>query len=298
MKQRIQKLLAAAGVASRRAVEEMVLQGRVSVNDQTVTRLPILIEPGVDRVAVDGQRVKLIAAKGKAGSGRSSATGEVTGAAGLAVERVYILLNKPKNVYSTNVAQGVQKLAIDLLPDDVPARVYPVGRLDSQSTGLLLMTNDGELTNRLTHPRYGVAKTYRATVDGFVDDKVIRSLEGAAPVEKAAAGSAVINRRRARIRVIHRSTTRTMLEITVQESTTRDGRNRSVRQMLAHMGHKVRELCRTRFGPLDLGGMPPGSWRLLSREELRALRGIAEDRINRQDAKTPRKKIRGEELGA
>ena len=291
MKQRIQKLLAAAGVASRRAVEEMVLQGRVSVNDQTVTRLPILIEPGVDRVAVDGQRVKLIAAKGKAGSGRSSATGEVTGAAGLAVERVYILLNKPKNVYSTNVAQGVQKLAIDLLPDDVPARVYPVGRLDSQSTGLLLMTNDGELTNRLTHPRYGVAKTYRATVDGFVDDKLLRSLEGGgAATSRPVPPAAGATRRRARIRIVRRSAERTTLEITVQEATTRDGRNRSVRQMLAHMGHKVRELCRIRFGPLELGGMPAGAWRLLSRDEIRKLRSSGEMQINRQEHQDAKEK--------
>ena len=169
MKQRIQKILAAAGVASRRAIEEMVLQGRVSINDRVVTRLPILIEPGVDRISVDGANIRLRGPRGHRETGESVP---------LPVEMVYILLNKPKNVYSTNVAQGVQKLAIDLLPDDVPARVYPVGRLDAQSTGLLLMTNDGELTNRLTHPRYGVAKTYRATVDGFVADKVIRSLEG------------------------------------------------------------------------------------------------------------------------
>jgi pseudouridine synthase len=270
----------------------MVLQGRISVNDQLVSKLPVLIEPGVDRVVVDGQKIRLRAAKPEHGPKRGNATPHATNSAGrLAVELIYILLNKPKNVFSTNVAQGVQKRAIDLLPDDVPARVYPVGRLDSQSTGLLLMTNDGDLTHRLTHPRFGVAKTYRATVDGFVDDKVVRSLEGNAGVaERAKPGAAGINRRRARIRVVHRSAERTMLEITVQESTTRDGRHRSVRQMLAHMGHKVRELCRIRFGPLELGGMPPGAWRLLSRDELRKLRGVTETRNadkppRRQDAK-------------
>jgi len=282
MKQRIQKILAAAGVASRRAIEEMVLQGRVSVNDHVVTRLPILIEPGVDRVSVDGQKIRLRGPRPDRGAGDSPR---------LPVEMVYILLNKPKNVYSTNVAQGVQKLAIDLLPDDVPARVYPVGRLDSQSTGLLLMTNDGELTNRLTHPRYGVAKTYRATVDGFVDDKLLRSLEGGgAATSRPAPPAAGATRRRARIRIVRRSAERTTLEITVQEATTRDGRNRSVRQMLAHMGHKVRELCRIRFGPLELGGMPAGAWRLLSRDEIRKLRASGEMQINRQEHQDAKEK--------
>lgn len=142
MKERIQKVLANAGVASRRNVEEMVLEGRVSVNGKVVTQLPVLVNPERDEVSVDGDVVRL-------GSPQIE-------------KRFYIIMNKPKGVYSTNVAQGEQKRAIDLLPPDLPARVYPVGRLDADSKGLLLLTNDGELTNKLTHPRYGIPKTYRA----------------------------------------------------------------------------------------------------------------------------------------
>src|SRR5688572_19081137 len=132
MKERIQKVLGNAGVASRRAIEEMVLEGRVSVNGRTVTKLPILVDPEKDKVEVDGELIKLKAPQ--------------------LSRRFYILLNKPKDVYSTNVAQGAQVRAIDLLPREFQARVYPVGRLDAESKGLLLLTNDGDLTNRLTHP--------------------------------------------------------------------------------------------------------------------------------------------------
>src|SRR5688572_15411447 len=135
----------------------MIRQGRVAVNGKVRTKLPILIEPGRDKVTVDDEPVKL------AGAG----AGPDARDAGR--PRLYILLNKPKGVYSTNVAQGVQTRAIDLLPPNLPGRVYPVGRLDAESKGLLLLTNDGELTNQLTHPRFGVAKTYRAVVDGYVD---------------------------------------------------------------------------------------------------------------------------------
>src|SRR5687767_13118718 len=161
MKQRIQKVLASAGVASRRNVEQMVRDGRVAVNGRIVTDLPILIEPGVDRVEVDSEPIRLA---------RSQDVGQEQ-------RRLYFLLNKPKGVYSTNVAQGEQTRAIDLLPPDLPGRVYPVGRLDAESKGLLLLTNDGELTNQLTHPRYGVAKTYRAVVDGYVDPAAVQQLE-------------------------------------------------------------------------------------------------------------------------
>src|SRR5436305_3395170 len=157
MKERIQKILANAGVASRRNVEEMVQQGRVAVNGRVMTELPILIDPATDKVSVDDEPVKL------AGKGTE--------------KRVYLLMNKPKGVYSTNVAQGEQTRAIDLLPPDFAQRVYPVGRLDAESKGLLLLTNDGELTNQLTHPRYGVPKTYRAVVDGYVGGVVIGELE-------------------------------------------------------------------------------------------------------------------------
>src|SRR5947209_9319955 len=157
MKERIQKVLANAGVASRRNIEEMVLQGRVSVNGRVMTELPILVDAQRDKIKVDDELVRV--------------------AHRLAGGRLYLLMNKPKGVYSTNVAQGEQLRAIDLLPPGLPGRVYPVGRLDSESKGLLLLTNDGKLTNRLTHPRYGVAKTYRATVDGYVGGDILEELQ-------------------------------------------------------------------------------------------------------------------------
>src|SRR5678815_2508918 len=157
MKERIQKISANAGVASRRNVEEMILQGRVAVNGRVMTQLPILIDPAKDKVKVDDEPVKLGGGKDGGGAGR----------------RIYLLMNKPKGVYSTNVAQGEQTRAIDLLPPGFGQRVFSVGRLDSDSQGLLLLTNDGELTNKLTHPRYGVSKTYRAIVDGYVHGDMI-----------------------------------------------------------------------------------------------------------------------------
>lgn len=248
MKHRIQKALANAGVASRRGVEEMVRQGRISVDGRVLTELPILVDPGQDRIEVDGEPVRF-------GSRRAS-------------ERVYLLMNKPRGVYSTNAAQGAQTRAIDLLPPGLGHRVYPVGRLDAESKGLLLLTNDGELTHCLTHPRYGVPKTYRAVVDGFVTPKDVEELEkGLGP---AAAGPHGNKTGRGDIRIARRSPDRSVLEITIRE-----GRNRQVRQMLAALGHKVRDLTRIRMGPLTLEGLAIGGVRPLTSGEVRGLRDAA-----------------------
>ena len=153
---RIQKILAGVGVASRRNVEQMIRDGRVALNGRIVTDLPILVDPDRDEIRVDGETVNL--------------TSEGDG------PRLYILLNKPKNVYTTNVAQGEQVRAVDLLPQNLQGRVYPVGRLEADAKGLLLFTNDGEMTHRLTHPRFGIAKTYRAIVDGFITPQSMQAL--------------------------------------------------------------------------------------------------------------------------
>jgi 23S rRNA pseudouridine2605 synthase len=252
MKERIQKVLANAGVSSRRAIEELVRQGRVSVNGQVMIDLPILVDPQKDKIEVDGEGVRL---KGKH-----------------AAERVYVLMNKPRGVYSTNVAQGAQTRAIDLLPPDFGPRVYPVGRLDSESKGLLLLTNDGDLTNRLTHPRYGIPKTYRAVIDGFVTPQTVQELEkGIWLADKSGKG---FKTGRSHIKIAKRSRDRSTLEITIRE-----GRNRQVRRMLANLGHKVRDLTRIRMGPLTLEGLSPGQSRLLTPREVREL----------QDATRPKK---------
>src|SRR5256714_1076350 len=252
MKERIQKVLANAGVASRRNVEEMVQQGRVAVNGRVVTELPILIDPAKDKVSVDDEPVKL--------RGQGSE------------KRVYLLMNKPKGVYSTNVAQGEQTRAIDLLPPDFAQRVYPVGRLDAESKGLLLLTNDGELTNQLTHPRYGVAKTYKAIVDGYVPPAIVEELQRGVWLADPKSGKG-FRTGRSRIKIVKRMRDKSVLEITIRE-----GRNRQVRRMLAKLGHKVRDLTRVRMGPLSLHGLEPGEVRMLTPREVRELKGLAQRR--------------------
>src|SRR5947209_7266489 len=154
MKERIQKILANAGVDSRRNVEAMVREGRIHVNGKKVWDLPVLIDPAVDKVDVDGQPIRIKPAKEQ--------------------RHYYFLLNKPRGVYATNVAQGAQIRAIDLLPKTFRGRVYPVGQLEAEAKGLLLLTNDGELTNRLTHPKFGVPKIYRAVVDGSLQPALLQ----------------------------------------------------------------------------------------------------------------------------
>jgi 23S rRNA pseudouridine2605 synthase len=248
VKTRIQKLLASAGVASRRAIEQLVAEGRVAVNGQVRTDLPILVDPSEDRIEVDGELVRFPGQKDE--------------------PRVYLLMNKPRGVYCTNVAQGEQKRLIDLLPPKFPYRVFPVGRLDAESRGLILLTNDGELTQRLTHPRYGVAKTYHAAVDGVLDPKALQTLRKG--VWLADPGKGGFKTGPSRIHVLRKTRERTLLEITLHE-----GRNRQIRRMLAAIGHKVRDLTRVRMGPLTIEGVPPGAFRQLSTKEVRKLRELA-----------------------
>ncbi|HEV7299125.1 MAG TPA: pseudouridine synthase [Tepidisphaeraceae bacterium] len=260
MKERIQKVLANAGVASRRSVEEMIRQGRVAVNGTTMTELPILINPAKDKVTVDEEPVKLVSREGKEST-----------------ERFYLLMNKPKGVVSTNVAQGEQTRAIDLLPPGHP-RVYPVGRLDAESKGLLFLTNDGELTNRLTHPRYGVPKTYRAVVDGFVTGEVIEELGKGVWLADRETGAG-FKTARTMAKVVKRGRDSSVLEVTLRE-----GRNRQVRRMLAKLGHKVRDLTRVRMGPLTLEGLNVGHVRALTPREVKELKKFGQE-VNERAAK-------------
>ena len=252
VKERIQKVLANYGVDSRRNIELMIGQGRVAVNGRVVTKLPVLIDPETDKVTVDDEQVKLAHTR----KGKSPVT------------KLYFLLNKPKGVYSTNAAQGEQRLAKDLLPADLPGRVYPVGRLDADSKGILLMTNDGELTNLLTHPRYEVPKTYRVAVDGHIPDETVQKLrEGFWLADKDGEG---FKTGRSRIIIVRRSGKETILEVTIRE-----GRNRQVRRMLLRLGHKVSDLLRIKMGPLDLRGVGPGKFRPLTEREVKQLYGLA-----------------------
>lgn len=274
MKVRIQKLLAAVGIDSRRHIEEMVLEGRVAVNGKKVRSLPVMVNEAADTVEIDNvevyspRKIKRREAKGHGDS------------------LVYVVMNKPEKVYCTNVSQGEQLRAIDLLPPDFQTRVYPVGRLDAESRGLLLLTNDGELTNKLTHPRYGVSKVYRAVVDGsFSGDLISQLLKGVWLADDA--GGAGFKAKAARVEIVKRMRERSVIDITLEE-----GRNRQIRRMLARLGHKVRTLTRVKFGPLDLNkiDLKPGQSRLLTPREVTALKRAVEKTAKPVDEEKPKKK--------
>ena len=238
-RERLQKVLAAAGIASRRECEQIILDGRVRVNGRQVLALPVLVDPQQDRITVDNRPLQ-------------------------AESKVYFLLHKPKSVHCTHYDPAGRTRAIDLMRD-VRQRVFSVGRLDAESSGLLLMTNDGELAERLAHPRYGVPKTYRAHVAGTVTEEDLAKLrrgvwlaEGKARVSQA--------------RIIHRGGRFSVVEVTLRE-----GRNREVRRIFARLGHNVRTLVRIRIGPLSLRGLPVGAYRPLTPAELKAIREVSAD---------------------
>ena len=181
-------------------------------------------------------------------------------------------MHKPRNTVCTNRSQrtavGDQRLAIDLLPPDFERRVYPVGRLDSDSTGLLLLTNDGPLTQRLTHPKFGVPKTYDVTCDGHIGDEVIDAMrKGIWLGDDTRRGTRM---QAVSVEPLRRGEERSSLQIVLKE-----GQNRQIRRMLAKLGHKVRHLRRVEFGPLKLGKLRPGESRLLTPGEVKALKKAA-----------------------
>jgi 23S rRNA pseudouridine2605 synthase len=240
---RIQKYLSEVGVASRRAVEAMLREGRIEVNGQFVVDLPCFVQPETDRIFVDGVRIS---------PRRRTA------------RKVYFLLHKPRRVVCTSSDPEGRRRAIDYLPPGV-GRVYCVGRLDADSTGLILLTNDGELTQHLTHPSCGVPKTYVVTVDGRI---------GEAELEKIKRGVHLDGRRtrRASVKLLRRAGTQTLLEIRLRE-----GRNREIRRMLLRLGHKVRRLKRVAIGPINDRGLSPGSVRELTAREVALLRRAGRD---------------------
>jgi 23S rRNA pseudouridine2605 synthase len=260
VKERIQKVLASAGVASRRNIERMIREGRVALNGNIVVKLPALVDPQADRVEVDEDLVRLAPDRGE--------------------KRMYILLNKPKHVYSTNIAQGEQTRAIDLLPPNLPGRVYPVGRLDAETKGLLLLTNDGDMTHRLTHPRYGVTKTYRAVVDGYITPKTMETFSRGVWLTDGGVKREG-KRSRSHVKVVKRGRDVTVLDITIRE-----GRNSQVRRMLAKLGHKVRDLTRVGMGPLSLQGLSVGQFRNLTGKEVAQLRAVSRDHGDGDSATT------------
>lgn len=237
--ERLQKFLSRAGVASRRAAEELILAGRVSVNGQAVESLGTKIIAGMDAVSVDGTPVKL------------------------PEEVWYLLLNKPAGVVTTlSDPQGRPTIA-RYIPAGAP-RLFPIGRLDAATTGLLLLTNDGDFAHLMMHPRHHVSKLYRAEVDGVPDERDLKALrEGVqlddgltAPAEASLKGTLPDGG-------------------SVVELQLREGRKRQVRRMLSAVGHPVRELTRVAYGPIKLGTLPEGQVRALRPDEVQALRDVA-----------------------
>ena len=235
---RLQKFLSHAGIASRRAAEKLIADGRVSINGKTVVTMGVKVDPAQDDVRVDGRRVK--------------ATARLR----------YILLNKPAGFVTTRSDPQRRRTVMDLLTG-VREYVYPVGRLDYDSEGLLLLTNDGDLAARLTHPRHGVARTYEARVAGMPDREAIERLRSGIPLD---------GRRTLPAEVVLLNEGRRDRD-GVLRLTIREGRNRQVRRMCEAVGYPVQHLKRTRFGPLADRRLQPGEWRELEPREIEHLRG-------------------------
>jgi len=225
---RLQKFLSQAGVCSRRHGEQYILAGRIAVNGRVVAELGTKVDPVQDRVEVDGRPVQLTQTL------------------------IYIALNKPRG-YVTSCRQPDEKLVVDLV--DIPQRVYPVGRLDKDSSGLLLLTNDGRLHHRLSHPSFDHEKEYIVAVDRPIADGALSRMARGMPILGAPTRPAAVKR-----------LTPNRFRITLQE-----GRNRQIRRMVRKVGHRVTRLQRVRIANITLGRLAPGSWRHLTAKEKAAL---------------------------
>lgn len=234
---RLQKVLAAAGIASRRASEEMIVDGRVEVNGEIVTELGTRVDPERDTIRVDGSRIPS------------------------ARHHVYLVLNKPRGVVSTmDDPQGRTSLA-DYVPPRT-SRLFHVGRLDTMTEGLIVLTNDGEFAHRLAHPSYEVKKTYMVEVVGAMDDRTAKRLEKGVTLEDGPV-------RPDKVKIVSRTEDRSLVRVTLHE-----GRNHIVRRMMDAVGHPVERLSRIAIGPVMLGQLPVGESRELTRDELGKLLDI------------------------
>lgn len=240
MAERLQKIISQAGLASRREAEIMITAGRVKVNGKVCTELGVKADPNKDKISVDGKPIK-------------------------SEKLVYILLNKPRGVV-TSLRDPEGRRTVTSLLTDVTERVYPVGRLDYNTEGLLLLTNDGELTHALTHPSHEIAKTYHAKVLGHPADAKIDKLRSGLRLEDGMTAPAHVH-----ILSYDREKDQTLVEITIHE-----GRNRQVRRMFDVIGHPVRNLKRVKMAFLTLAGLGRGQYRLLESQEIGALKALAD----------------------
>lgn len=234
---RLNRFLAEAGLCSRRAADDWIRAGRVQLNGEPVTGLGVRVDPLRDEVRVDGQPVR-------------------------PEKKVHLLFNKPKGVVCTNARNEQRVRVVDCLPQ-VRGRIYTVGRLDADSEGLILLTNDGDFSQRMSHPRYGVPKTYAVLVRGRVTPEAIEKARGGVWLAEGRTG-------RARIRVERRGRDRTYLKVELRE-----GRNREIRRVFARLGFPVISLKRVRIGNQTLHGLARGGYRFLKPGEVRELIELA-----------------------
>ena len=255
--------MADAGIGARRDCEEMITAGRVRVNGNVVTTLPCFVDPSSDVVELDGETIKLpeLTPSGPAAKPARSFS--------------YVLINKPKGVITTTSDPEGRRTVLDFVPPALrQERLFPVGRLDADSTGLLLITNDGDFAYQLTHPKFGVTKEYRVTCAGLASDEQLQKLKrGMYLITPSADGEK--NTKRASmesVRILKRQVDRARGDRTLLSVTLREGQNREIRRMLARVGLKVRELERVAIGPLKAGDLRLGQAKLLGKKDVERLR--------------------------
>ncbi len=234
--ERLQKVLASAGVDSRRKCEELILSGAVRINGRVVDRLPAFVDPQRDNITVDGVKV-------------------------CAAPKAYFVLNKPKGVICTNFDPEGRKKAVDIVKSR--QRIFCVGKLDADSTGMIILTNDSELANRLIHPRYGLSKTYIVKVRGEVSGERLEKLKKGIWLSEGKTN-------RASVKILKRSYKESLVEIAIRE-----GLNRQIRRMFAKVGYKVVSLKGTHIGRLDFRGLGVGKYRRLNGSEIAYLKKVA-----------------------
>lgn len=236
--ERLQKYIARCGISSRRKAEDLILNGCVKVNGVVVTELGTKINPEKDVVFVDNIKIS-----------------ETEGF-------IYIKLYKPEGYVTTVKDQFGRKTVIDLI--NITERIYPIGRLDYNTSGLLLLTNDGDLANKLMHPKYHIYKTYIAEVEGRISDEAVMRLKSGVKIEDYKTAPA-------RVDIVKISVNSSIVQVSIYE-----GKNRQVRKMLDAVGHTVRTLKRISFGKINLGDLKPGAWVHLNEEEIKFLKGRQE----------------------
>ena len=239
MEQRLQKLIASAGIASRRHAEQLIVDGQVTVNGKVITELGVKADPQRDHIKVKGRLINPRLEH---------------------QEHVYVLLNKPKGYLTSMSDPDDRPLVIDLIPKSL-GRLHPVGRLDFNTEGLLLLTNDGELTNVITSAKNRIPKVYRAKVKGVPGDKAIERLRRGIVIDEDGRTA------KAEVRKVRESQSNAWFELTLYE-----GRNQQIRRMFDAIGHSVIKLIRTRIGKLEVEPLKAGQWRHLSAREIRQMK--------------------------